>query len=170
VTISESILPELEHESRLTRQMLERVPEDKFDWKPAEKSMTLRQLTSHMSMLPGWGLMTLTTDELDIDPPGGEPYVPPQLNSLGEILDHFDAELAKLRDAIASTDDATFMKPWTFKAGGEEVFTLPKIGVIRSTILNHLIHHRGQLSVYLRLNDVPLPMTYGPSADETGEP
>ncbi len=168
MAISESLLPEIENEAQLTRQMLERVPDDKLAWKPAEKSMSLRQLATHMSMLPNWGVMTLSLDELDVNPPGGEPYVPPELNSVAEIVDNFDSEVVKFRDAIAATDDGSFMKPWTLKSGGEDVFTLPKVAVVRGMILNHLIHHRGQLSVYLRLNDVPLPMTYGPSADETG--
>jgi uncharacterized damage-inducible protein DinB len=167
VAIKDALLPELDQEAAATRRMLERLPEDKLDWKPAEKSMTLSRLATHLAELPMWGHQTLITDELDINPPGGEPYVGEQLTSVPEILEKFDANVEKLRDALASTDDEAIMQPWTLKAAGQDVFTLPRIGVIRGMVMNHVIHHRGQLSVYLRLLDVPLPATYGPSADDT---
>jgi uncharacterized damage-inducible protein DinB len=162
------MLPELEREAALTRQLLERVPDTKLGWKPAEKSMSLNQLASHLANLPSWGLHALESDELDINPPDGEPMVPASPEGVAAIVELFDSNVAKLRETIASTDDEALGLLWTLKSGGEEVFSLPKYGVLRGMVLNHIIHHRGQLTVYLRLNDVPLPMTYGPSADETG--
>jgi uncharacterized damage-inducible protein DinB len=166
VAIKEALLPELEQEASSTRKLLERVPEDKLDWKPADKSMTMGRLATHLAEMPTWGVHALSMDELDINPPGGEPYQPVQAGSVSEILEQFDTNIAKLRDAIESASDEDFMKPWTLKNGGEEVFTMPKVAVLRGMVMNHTIHHRGQLSVFLRLNDVPLPGTYGPSADE----
>ena len=168
MAIRDAMLPELEREAALTRQLLERVPDTKLDWKPAEKSMSLNQLASHLANLPSWGLHALESDELDINPPGGEPMVPASPEGVAAIVELFDSNVAKLRETIASTEDEALGLLWTLKSGGEEVFSLPKYGVLRGMVLNHIIHHRGQLTVYLRLNDVPLPMTYGPSADETG--
>ncbi len=168
MAIRDAMLPELEHEAALTRQLLERVPDAKLDWKPAEKSMSLNQLATHLAGLPAWGLYAIESDELDINPPDREPFPLPSPEGVAAIVELFDSNVAKLREAIASTDDETFGKPWTLKSGGQEVFSQPKAGVLRSMVLNHIIHHRGQLTVYLRLNDVPLPMTYGPSADESG--
>jgi uncharacterized damage-inducible protein DinB len=166
VAIREALLVELEMEAAATRRHLERLPEDKLDWKPADKSMTMSRLATHLAEMPSWGVEVLTTDEMDINPPGGEPYRPLELESVPEILELFDDKVAKLRAALESTSDEDFGKPWTFKDGGVEIFTEPKLGVLRAMVLNHAIHHRGQLSVFLRLNGVPLPATYGPSADE----
>lgn len=169
MSISQSFLSELEQEAPATRRLLERVPEDKLDWKPADKSMTLSRLATHLAELTGWGLNALTQDELDVQPPDGEPFVATQLRSVEEILELFDANLAKLRDALDATSDEAFMEPWTLKAGGREIFTLPRVAVVRSIVLNHIVHHRGQLTVFLRLCGVPLPGTYGPSADDNLE-
>ncbi|HSG82439.1 MAG TPA: DinB family protein, partial [Gemmatimonadota bacterium] len=137
-----------------------------LDWKPADKSMTLSRLATHLAELTGWGLNALKLDELDVQPPDGEPFVATQLRSVEEILELFDANLAKFRDALDATSDEAFMEPWTLKAGGQEIFTLPRVAVVRSIVLNHIVHHRGQLTVFLRLCGVPLPGTYGPSADD----
>ena len=168
MAIRDAMLPELEREAALTRQLLERVPDARLDWKPAEKSMSLNQLASHLANLPSWGIHALELDELDINPPDGEPMVPASPEGVTAIVELFDSNVAKLRDALSSADDAAFGETWTLKSGGQEVFSLPQYGVLRGMVLNHIIHHRGQLTVYLRLNDVPLPMTYGPSADESG--
>jgi uncharacterized damage-inducible protein DinB len=166
VAIREALLVELAMETAATRRVLERVPEDKLDWKPAEKSMTMSRLATHLAEMPSWGVHALTKDELDINPPGGEPYKLPELGSVQEIVELFDTNVAKLLAALESTSDEEFKRPWTLKKGGVEVFTEPKIGVLRWMVMNHSIHHRGQLSVLLRLNGVPLPAIYGPSADE----
>ncbi len=168
MAIKDIFLAELEAEAPNTRQLLERVPEAKLNWKPADKSMSLNQLATHLANLPGWGQFTLETDELDINPPDGEPMVPPSPEGVAAIVELYDSNMAKLKEIIASTDDETFGQPWTLKSGGQDVFTMPKVAVLRSMIMNHMVHHRGQLTVYLRLNGVPLPMTYGPTADETG--
>lgn len=168
--ISESFLQELEQEAALTRKLLERVPEDKLDWKPAEKSMTLSRLATHLAELPGWSEPVLGQDEFDIQPPGAPPYEPVEMESVARILETFDANTEKLRQLLASLSDVDFMRPWTLKMGGEQVFTAPKVGVVRNTLFNHTVHHRGQLSVYLRLLGVPVPATYGPSADEPQGP
>ncbi|UCC74855.1 MAG: DinB family protein [Gemmatimonadota bacterium] len=166
MAIREALVPELAMEAAATRKLLERVPEEKLDWKPAEKSMTLSRLATHLAELPNWGVEALTTDELDINPPGGEPYKPVELRTVSEILEHFDSSIAKLLEALKSASDEDLMKPWTLKNAGEAIFTQPKVGVLRGMVLNHAVHHRGQLSVFLRLNGVPIPATYGPSADE----
>jgi uncharacterized damage-inducible protein DinB len=140
--------------------------EDKLDWKPANKSMTMGRLATHLAEMPSWGVHALAMDELDINPPGGEPYQPVELGSVSEMLELFDTHVAKLLETLASTSEEDLNKPWTLKNGGEEIFTQPKIGVLRGMVMNHAIHHRGQLSVFLRLNGVPLPAIYGPSADE----
>jgi uncharacterized damage-inducible protein DinB len=160
--IADVLLPEFDHEIATTRKLLERVPNDKFDWKPHDKSMSLGQLATHVATLPSWGQMTMGQSEFDLSSPVDRP----EPKNQSELLAAFDTITAQTRAAIAGKADAEFMAPWTLKHTGKTVFTMPKAAVLRSFVLNHLIHHRGQLSVYLRLNDVPLPSIYGPSADE----
>ncbi|UCG85788.1 MAG: DinB family protein [Gemmatimonadota bacterium] len=161
--ISEALIPELDQEAAATRRLLERVPEDKLDWKPHEKSMSLGRLATHLAELPGWGKVTIEQDVLDI---GG--FQPTILKTVSEMVGLFDKNVSEFRVILGETPDAEFMKTWTMKHEGKEVFAAPKIAVVRNMVMNHLVHHRGQLTVFLRLNDVPLPMIYGPSADETG--
>lgn len=170
MAIKDAFLQELEQEAAFTRRLLERLPEDKLEWKPAEKSMTLSRLATHLAELPGWAEPVLAHDEFDIQPPGAPPYQPVEMESVGKILETFDANIEKLRQLLESLSDEDFMRPWTLKMGGADVFTAPKVGVVRSTLFNHAVHHRGQLSVYLRLCDVPVPAVYGPSADEPQGP
>lgn len=166
--ISQTLLPEYDHEMATTRKLLERVPEDRFGWQPHDKSMTLGRLATHLAELPGLGLRITQADSLDLNPPDGSGgYKPTTLGSRQEILDTFDSRVAAAREAIASLEDQEMMKPWSLLNGGRPIFTLPKAAVLRSMLLSHSIHHRGQLSVYLRLNDVPVPSIYGPSADES---
>jgi uncharacterized damage-inducible protein DinB len=167
MALNQALLPEFDHEMANTRKTLERVPDGKFSWKPHEKSMEMGRLAIHLAELPGWTEHTLTNDSLDINPPGGEGYKPTELKTRKEVLELFDKNVASARAAIAGASDAEFMKPWTLLNGGKEVFTLPKVAVLRSFVLSHSIHHRAQLGVYLRLNDVPVPSIYGPSADES---
>lgn len=163
--LSRLALGDFAHEMETTRRVLERVPEDRFGWKPHEKSWTLAQLATHVATLPLWLSMTLQTDELDLgasQPPNEVPA------TRDELLARFDQNAAGAHEALSKADDATLTSPWTLRNGEQVFFTLPKLAVVRGTIISHLIHHRGQLSVYLRLLDVPVPAMYGPSADEPG--
>jgi uncharacterized damage-inducible protein DinB len=162
MSISETLLAEIEHEAATTRKLLERVPEDKLAWKPHAKSMSLGGLSTHVANLPHWGLITMSQSELDMAAYGRLA----EARSRAELLAAFDGHVNALRAALAGKTDAEFMAPWTLKRGDQTVFTMPKLAVLRSFMMNHVIHHRGQLSVYLRLNDVPLPPIYGPTADE----
>ncbi len=168
MSLSQSLLPEFDHEMANTRKVLERIPEDKLNWKVHEKSNTIGWVGMHMAGILGWVDLTLNRDSLDIAPAGAEPYRTPVPNSRQEILDQFDKHLATARAAIAAASDDQFMKPWSLLMTGEVIFTMPRVAVLRSFVLNHMIHHRGHLCVYLRLNDVPVPALYGPSADEQG--
>ena len=165
MSIAKSILPELEHEMAGTRKVLDRVPDGRYDWKPHPKSMTLGRLASHLAELPGWGTYTMQVTELDIAPPG-ETRTGANLGSKAEILALFDQNIADAKKAISAGSDADFMVPWTLKKGGATIFTLPRIAVLRNLVLNHNVHHRAQLGVYLRILEVPVPAIYGPSADE----
>ena len=165
MAIKDALLPEFDHEMATTRRLLERLPEAEFAWKPHDRSMALGQLAGHIANLPQWCSATLASTVFDLDalPDDARPQLPA---SRAAVLEEFDGKVAAARNRLTSTTDAEFMTPWTLKKGGQEVFTLPRISAIRSFVMNHLIHHRGQLSVYLRLKDVPLPSIYGPTADE----
>ena len=165
MAIKDALLPEFDHEMATTRRLLERLPEAEFAWKPHDRSMALGQLAGHIANLPQWCSATLASTVFDLDalPDDARPQLPA---SRAALLEEFDGKVAAARGQLTSTTDAEFMTPWTLKKGGQEVFTLPRISAIRSFVMNHLIHHRGQLSVYLRLKDVPLPSIYGPTADE----
>jgi uncharacterized damage-inducible protein DinB len=164
MAISEAILPEFDQEMANTRKTLERVPENKLGWKPHEKSSTMGGLATHLATINGWAESIVTQDSFDVSqaPP------PVTLKSIAEILAAFDKDTASARKAIAGASDGDLMKPWSLLSSGKTILTLPRVAVLRSFILNHGIHHRAQLGVYLRLNDVPVPAVYGPSADETG--
>lgn len=158
----DALLPEFDHEMTVTRKLLERVPEDKFAWKPHQKSMSLGELAQHVATLPMWGTMTLTQSEIDV---GGQQPLPPA-RSRTELLASFDQNVKDARAALVGKADGEFMAPWSLKRGGQTIFSMPRATVWRSFVLSHLVHHRGQLSVYLRLQDVAVPSMYGPSADE----
>ena len=165
--LGENMLPEFDHEMANARKTLERVPESKFDWKPHEKSMPMGRLASHVAEIPGWVGAILESDSFDTNPPGETSgYQALQVTSNEELLGTFDKNIAAARAAIAGTEDAKMIQKWSLLSGGKTVFSMPKIAVMRSFIMNHLIHHRAQLGVYLRLNGVPVPSIYGPSADE----
>ena len=166
MAMSAALLPEFDNEMANTRKTLERVPDDKFDWKPHAKSFAMGGLATHVANLPSWTVETIEKDALDIEPPGGEAYRIPQATSQKELLESFDKHVAAARAAIAGASDEHLFKPWSLLKGGEVVLTLPRVAVLRSFVMNHLIHHRAQLGVYLRLNDIPVPALYGPSADE----
>ena len=165
--LSESLLPEFDNEIVGTRKTLERVPYDKLDWKPHAKSTAMGGLATHLSNIPTWANFTIDQDSLDLAP-GGEPLPHMEMaKSNEELLATFDANVAKARAAIAGAGDAELFKPWSLMSNGKVLLTLPKIAVLRSFVMNHQIHHRAQLGVYLRLNDIPVPSIYGPSADES---
>jgi len=160
--IVDALLPEFDHEMSTTRKVLERVPEDKFDWKPHQKSFALGALATHVATIPMWGEMTMMKSEIDLGGSG-----PPQaMASKADLLAAFDKNAAGTRAALAGKTDQELMAPWSLKSSGRTIFTMPKAVVWRSFVMNHVIHHRAQLAVYLRLLDVPVPSIYGPSADE----
>lgn len=161
--IATAFLNELENEARVTRSCLERVPAEKFDWKPHEKSMTMGRLATHCAEMFGWTKETLKQDELDFATADYKPFEP---KTNEELLAFFDDHIAKAKIILGGTPDETFMTDWTMRNGEQVYMTMPKVAVMRAFVMNHIIHHRGQLSVYLRLNDIPVPSIYGPSADE----
>ncbi len=164
MSISDTLIPEFDAEMANTRRALERVPMDKAAWKPHEKSMALGRLAIHLAELPGWVNVTVHTDELDF----ASGYNPPKAETTEDLLALFDKNVSEARAALDGASDETWRKPWTLRNGDHVIFTMPKIVVQRAFTMNHIIHHRGQLTVYLRLNDVPVPSIYGPSADEGG--
>lgn len=168
MSIAQSMLPEFDQEMASTRKTLERVPGERFDWRPHEKSYTLGELTTHLANLVTWGSMSIEQDSYDMTPKDGESPRTRPVASVAEALEKFDENVAATRAALAGASDATLMSPWSLVMNGEALFTMPKVAVMRSFVMNHMIHHRAQLSVYLRLNDVPVPAIYGPSADESG--
>lgn len=165
MSISTTFLPEFDREMATARKVLERIPADKFSWKPHEKSFSMGELASHVAHIVGWGETVLKTPSYDVAP-GGKPELEAPAKTQEELLAAFDRNVAATRAALETTPDEAMSEPWTLYANGAAVFTQPRVGVLRGMIFNHLIHHRGQLSVYLRLNDIPVPSLYGPSADE----
>ena len=166
MAMKDMLLPEFDQEMAGARKTLERVPEGKPDLKPHEKSMTLARLAGHVAEVPLWGVMTLTRDSIDLAPPSGGGFQPGMMTSRAQMLAEFDKNVAEARQALLNTSDADFMKPWSLMKAGQTLITMPKIAVMRSFVMNHLIHHRAQLGVYLRMNNIPVPSIYGPSADE----
>ncbi len=162
--ISELLLPEFDEEIKKTRTMLERVPEDKKDFAPHPRSMPLNRLAPHVAELAGFGLTVLTTPELDFSQGS---YKPLPFESVAQLVSVLDEGAAKVRAALASTPDAAWTQPWKLSFGGKPIFSGSRFLAYRQMFLNHLVHHRAQLGVYLRLNDKPVPATYGPSADDT---
>jgi uncharacterized damage-inducible protein DinB len=163
--ISAALLPEFEHEMANTRKTIERIPDDKFDWQPHARSTKLGALGTHLAGLAGFAKRALETESLDVMP-GGVSIRQPTCSTRAEILELFDKNVAEGKAAIAAATDEQWMVTWTLSANGRVMFQLPRVTVVRASVLNHSIHHRGQLSVYLRLLDIPVPALYGPSADE----
>ena len=151
-------------EAANTRKMIERVPDKSFDWKPHDKSMTLGRLAYHVCENPQWVSVTVDKDEIDF---AANDYVPKEAKTTEELLKVFDDSLAEAVKCLKNASDEKLSGNWTMRNGEQVYFTMPKLAVLRSFVLNHIIHHRGQLSVYLRMLDVPLPQIYGPTADET---
>ncbi|MEK7830429.1 MAG: DinB family protein [Acidobacteriota bacterium] len=159
----ESLMMEFDHEAQTTRKHLERLPNDKLNWQPHEKSFTAGALASHIVECVGWGDSIFSLDEFDFDPATYKPY---EVTSVADLLKTFDDNVANCKRALAGAADAILMQPWRFKIMGKLWFEKPKSVVFRDFTLSHLIHHRGQFSVYLRLLNVPVPGSYGPTADE----
>jgi uncharacterized damage-inducible protein DinB len=166
MSIGQMMLGEFDQEMQNTRKILERVPDDKWSWKPHEKSGTVGWLAGHIATLPSWLSTTLQTEQLDYAPVGGPPYQPPKTDNRKEVLAVFDKSVEESRAALASATDQEMMKNWTLLAGGQKIFTMPRVACIRGMVMNHLIHHRAQLGVYYRLLGIPVPGLYGPSADD----
>ncbi|MGH9371988.1 MAG: DinB family protein [Vicinamibacterales bacterium] len=163
--IKDTLLPEFDHEMATTRRVLERVPEAELAWKPHEKSMSMGQLAGHIANMPFWCAMALERTMVELETLGDAVRLSQPVSKEAMLAD-FAARRATARGLLAAQTDAELLTPWTLKKGGEEIFTLPRISAIRSFVMNHMIHHRGQLTVYLRLKDIPLPPIYGPTADE----
>ncbi len=166
MSYSQTILPEFDQEMANTRKVLERLPEDKMDWRAHPKSNTIGWNANHLAEIPGWVEGMLTQPSWDFAPVGGQSYQSPKLTTRQEILNLFDRNVAAARQAIAAAKDEEMTQPWSLLQGGKRIFTMPRAAVIRNFILNHLIHHRAILCVYLRLNNVAVPGMYGPSGDE----
>ena len=164
--LSELFLSEFDHEMNTARKTLERIPEDKLSWKPHEKSMQLDRLAGHVAELAGWPVPTIEQDSLDFRPPGQPPFQPTFATSRKQVLEIFDKNCEQSRRAISQASDEHLMKSWSLLNGGQTLMTMPRFAVLRSFCLNHIIHHRAQLGVYLRLNNIAVPSVYGPSADE----
>lgn len=166
MSISEMILPEFDQEMMNTRRLLERAPMHKAEWKPHEKSMTLGRLAGHIAELPGWAVRVINLDSLDLTPMVTGGYQAYVASSSDELLRTFDKNVSEARSALAAASDQHFGQIWSMQLRGKTMLSMPRLPMIRNLFLNHLIHHRAQLGVYLRLNDIPLPALYGPSADE----
>ena len=163
MALRDALLPEFEHEMATTRKTLERVPEEKVAWKPHATSMSLGRLAGHLAEMAGFVASTFQGDSFDFAPPGAQPVQPTTMTSRTQLLELFDKNVASAKAAISKASDEELYKTWTLLNGGKTFFAMPRIQVLRSMILNHMIHHRGQLSVYLRMNQVPVPSIYGPS-------
>ncbi|HTB11438.1 MAG TPA: DinB family protein [Bryobacteraceae bacterium] len=163
MTMSQALLPEFDNEMKFTRKALERVPDDKFDWKPHAKSMSLGRLAGHLAELVGFATAIIGTDGVNFDK--GE-YKPLVAKNRAEVLEAFDKNVAATHEAIAGATDDHLRQPWHLIYQEKKLFEAPRAAALRSMAINHIIHHRGQLTVYLRLNDVAVPSIYGPSADE----
>jgi uncharacterized damage-inducible protein DinB len=162
MSLIQMFLKELDMEAKTTRKMLSRVPDDKYDWQPHPKSMTIRRLATHVAELPSWITMTLTSSELDF---ASSPYKPEVINNTAELMNYFEKTLADGKAHLEGAKDEQLSDNWTLRNGEEIYSTSPKSEVLRMTY-SQIIHHRAQLGVYLRLLDVPLPGSYGPSADD----
>lgn len=166
--ISQLLLAELDAEVQANRDLLERLPEGKWDWKPHEKSMTLSRLATHVAEIPSWSKSLLVADEIDFMSPEMQAWTPREMQSKEEILAELASAAETCRGHLEATSDEDFDRDWTMKSGDQIVMQEKRYMVFRRQVMNHMVHHRAQLGVFLRLLDVPLPMSYGPSADEGG--
>jgi uncharacterized damage-inducible protein DinB len=161
--ISKALIAELHHESGVTRKVLQRIPSDKLDWAPHPKSMTLSRLATHIADLHQWPVFIVTGDDLDMATTNLRPRT---VDTMEIVLQDFEQKLSSAIQVLENVTDEELEKPWSLRRGDHIIFTLPRKVTLRSMVMNHIVHHRGQLSVYLRLLDIPVPSIYGPSADE----
>jgi len=166
MTLVEALLPEWDREMGLTRQLLVRVPDGQFHWQPHATSLSLGRLAAHLVDIPRWAVNSIDQNSFE---PTADGAATAELDTQASILALFDANAAAGRSVLVGKTDAELLAPWTRLAGGHEVFTMPKSTVLRNFVINHTVHHRGQLSVYLRMLGVPIPSMYGPSADEASQ-
>ena len=166
MAMNQALLGEFDQEMANARKAIERVPDAKFDWKPHTKSFSMGALAGHIAFIPHWAKMTIDTPEFDVNPAGGQQAQPPAMKTRADLLAFFDKGVAEARAALAGASDQNLTTSWSLLSGGKPIFTMPRVAVLRTMIMNHMVHHRGQLTVYLRLNDLPVPALYGPSADE----
>ena len=167
MSLAASLLPEFDQEMATTRRYLERLPADHLDFRPHERNSTLQKLATHLAYLPTWVAVTVDRDHIDLASPEAQMSHEP-LKSAADAVARFDAHVAEARARLSGADDARLLGPWSLQQGGAVVLTLPRIACLRSFVMNHLVHHRAQLGVYYRMCGVPVPATYGPSADEPG--
>lgn len=163
MNLIDPLIEQVKHESAVTRKFLERIPEDKFDWKPHEKSKSLGDLSSHIAESLSWTGEIIKKDGIDVDPATFEGWVG---KNRAEILEKFDEGARESLEVMKGLPNEKLLETWTFKMGGETVFSAPRAATLQSFVISHLIHHRAQLGVYLRLNDIPVPPALGPTADE----
>jgi uncharacterized damage-inducible protein DinB len=168
MALCELLLTEFDHEMAGTRKTLERVPENKFSWKPHEKSGSMIWLAGHLAHLPEWAAVTMTQDSFDMSPNGVSMPMPAAPKSTKELLETFDKNVKAGRAGLAGGSDSELSKPWSLLDKGKVLFTMSRGECLRKWVLSHIVHHRAQLGVYLRLNDIAVPALYGPSADEQG--
>ena len=166
--IGQAMLPEFDMEMAGTRRVLERIPDDQLTWKIHDKSNTLGWVGNHLADIPSWVDMTITQGTFDVEPVAGQPYQSPTESSTAAIVALFDRNVTSARALLETVSDATLGEPWQLLKQGENILTMPRLAVLRTWVLNHTIHHRAHLCVYLRVNNVPVPGLYGPSADEGG--
>jgi len=165
MAMRDALLPEFDHEMANTRKCLERIPDDRLEWRPHPKSWTMKSIGTHLAKVPLWGSKIPATESVDMPAAGGAEWAATCENR-ADILAMFDRNVAAARAAIASLDDAALMAQWTFTWNGHPVMQVPRVAALRTFVFSHIIHHRGQFTMYLRLCDLPMPGLYGPSADE----
>jgi uncharacterized damage-inducible protein DinB len=164
--IRDALLPEFDQETANTRKVLERAPMEKSDWRPHEKSWDVAQLADHLQGILRWAVSVMQTDSFDVASPEAEEFRPNPTRNRDELLARFDRNQGAARAALAQASNEDLIKPWSLKNGGQTIFSMPRVAALRAFVMNHSVHHRGQLCVYLRMNGVPVPALYGPSADE----
>lgn len=166
MTLIERLVAEYDNEMQITRKSLERAPEAKFGWKPHPKSPTLGWLVGFLALLPAWVGTTFNQDSLDLAPPGAKQAPPPPPTTIKEVLATFDRNVTAGRAVLAGVSESQLDQPWQLLMGGKVLLTASRYEILRQSVINHLVHHRAQLGVCYRLLDVPVPMVYGPTADE----